>query len=206
MSRLRFALVATTLSVALASVAHGQQRPDLGPPCAFPQVEDSIKPVVVGPESVTKRLQVVQPLDAPVRILRADFTGATLTTGGFFRFTHTYSLEVVNITDQIATVISPHVYASSKGDADGKHAGAARPILRIPLGPGQHRILRGNGTIEGSLQFDDDVRLRVGVASVTFDTCYWNNFQRVFPFGPGKSTLLDSLDAPTVPKASTRDW
>ena len=142
MSRLRFVLVVATLSVPFSSVAYGQQRAELGPPCAFPEVEDSIKPIVVGPDSITKRLQVVQPLDAPVRILRADFTGATLTTGGFFRFTHNYSLEVVNITDQVGTVIAPAAYASSTGDVVGAHAGGGiHPARWLRLGPGERGVL-----------------------------------------------------------------
>jgi hypothetical protein len=31
----------------------------------------------------------------------------------------------------------------------------------------------------------------MGIASVTFDTCTWNNFQNIFPFGPGRSTHPD---------------
>jgi hypothetical protein len=217
MSCLRFVLVVATLSVAVSSVAYGQRPSELGPPCTFPASEDVVKPIVVGPDSITKRLQVVPPLDAPVRILRADFTGATLTTGGFFRFTSNYSLEVVNVTDQTARFIAPAAYASSRGDSAGEHrGGGGGPTHRIPLGPGQRRVLKGDGVVtEGSLQVDDDVRLRVGISAVKFDTCYWNNFQKVFPFGPGKSSRPDSLDAfsqrpalirrTTVPEASTRD-
>jgi hypothetical protein len=196
MSHNRFVLVVASLSLALSSVANGQRaRPE--PACAFPEVADSITPAVIGPDGITKRLQVAQPLDAPVRILRADFTGATLTTGGFFRFTHTYSLDVVNITDQIATVIAPAAYAFSRGDAGGEHAGGGiHPARWLRLGPGQRGVLRGNGGItEGAVQFDDDVRLRVGISEVKFDTCTWNNFRNVFPFGPGKSTQLERPDA-----------
>ena len=196
MSRNCVILVVATLSVALSTVGYGQSRAELGPPCTFPEVEDSIKPMVVGPDGITKRLQVVQPLDAPVRILRADFTGATLTTGGFFRFTHNYSLEVVNITDQIAIVIDPAAYAFSKGDAGGEHQGGGiHPARWLRLGPGERGVLRGNGGItEGSLQFDDDVHIRVGIGSVKFDACTWNNFRRVFPFGSGESTQPQELD------------
>jgi hypothetical protein len=191
----RFVLVVATLSVALSTVAHSQ-RADLEPSCIFPEVQDVITPMVVGADSITKRLQVVQPLDAPVRILRADFTGATLTTGGFFRFTHNYSLDVINITDQFATVIDPAAYAFSKGDAAGQHAGGGiHPARWLRLGPGERGVLRGNGGItEGSLQVDDDVHIRVGIVSVKFDSCTWKNFRRLFPFGPSKSTQPDRLD------------
>jgi hypothetical protein len=189
MSLNRVVLVVATLSIALSSVGYGQQRAERAPACAFPEVADARKPVVVGPEDITKRLQVVQPLDAPVRILSADFTGATLKTGGFFRFTHNYSLEVVNITDQTATVIDPVAYAFTKGDAGGEYAGGGiHPARRLRLGPGERGVLRGNGGItEGTVQSDDEVHIRVGVGSVKFDTCTWSNFQRVFPFGQGKA-------------------
>jgi hypothetical protein len=195
------------LAVALPSVTHGQ-RADVTPRCAFPAVGNAINPVVIGPDSVTNRLQIVQPLDAPVRILRADFTGTTLWTDGtlgavgFFRFRHHYSLEVINVTDQIVTAISPHLYASSRGDLDGEHAGGGGgPVDRIPLGPGQRREIRGSGTIEGNLQLNDDVRLRLGIYRATLETCDWNNFRQLFPFGAGKSTQSDTPDgSPKIPR------
>jgi hypothetical protein len=196
----RFALVVAALSgVAMSTVGHGQQRTLQGPSCLFPESEDVTKPIAVGPDSIAKRVEVVQPLDAPIRILRVDFTGATLTMGGFFRFTHAYSLEVVNVTDQIASGIGPFVWVFS-GNAEGAHHGGGEgPFNRVPLAPGERRVLRvADGKVtEDRIEIGDDVRVRVGIASASFDTCTWRNWQPLSPFGPGKLTRPDSLDGTT---------
>ncbi|HKE83575.1 MAG TPA: hypothetical protein VKB50_07475 [Vicinamibacterales bacterium] len=146
MSHLRFALVVATLSVATSIAASGQERTPSRPPCVFPESEDITTPVVVGPDSIVNRLEFFQPKNAPIRILRADFTGSKLTMGGPFRFTHNYSLEVVNVTEQIALIVSPFVWVFS-GDVEGAHHGGGHgPINRIPLGPGQRRVLRTEGS------------------------------------------------------------
>jgi hypothetical protein len=183
MGRISFVLVVAALSgVGMSSVGHGQDRGVREPACTFPASEAVPKPIVVGPDSITKRVDVIQPQDAPVRIVRVDFTGASLTIRGVFRFTHNYSLEVVNVTDQSASGISPFVWAFS-GNAEGAHhAGGHGPIDRIPLGPGQRRVLRVEGKVtEERIEIGDDVRVRVGIDLVQFDTCTWNNWNNIKP-------------------------
>ena len=80
-------------------------------------------PIVAGPDDIVKRVAVVQPRDAPIRIVRVDFTGATLTIDNGFRFTHNYSIEVVNITDQTASGTGPMMWALSGNIAGAHHAG-----------------------------------------------------------------------------------
>jgi hypothetical protein len=198
MRRIRVALVVAALSgVVMSAVGHGQERAPSGPTCVFPESEDVTKPIVAGPDSIAKRVEVFQPKDAPLRIVRIDFTGATLTTGGFFRFTHNYSLELVNVSDQAASVIGPFVWVYS-GNAEGaRHGGGEGSFDRIPLGPGERRVLRvaAGKVTEDRIEIGDDVRVRVGIASASFDTCTWRNWQPLSPFGPGKSTRPDWLDA-----------
>src|SRR4051812_28583362 len=113
MRPIRFALVVTALAVSAMSSGYGQEREGSPPPCTFPAADHVTKPLVVGPEIITTRVEVSQSPDAPIRILRVDFTGATLTMGGSFRFTHNWSVEVVNVTDQTTTGIGPMVWVYS---------------------------------------------------------------------------------------------
>jgi hypothetical protein len=183
MGRIRFVLVVAALSgVGMSTVGHGQDRGVREPACTFPASEAVPKPVVVGRDSITKRVEVIQPQDAPVRIVRVDFTAATLTIGAVFRFTHNYSLEVVNVTDQIASGLSPFVWAFSGNAQGAHHAGGHGPNYSSPLGPGQRRVLRTEGPVtEEMVQFGDDVHVRVGIDLVKFDTCTWNNWNNIKP-------------------------
>jgi hypothetical protein len=198
MSRIRFALVVAALSgVVMSAVGHGQDRAPFGPSCVFPASEDVADPVVVGPDSIAKRVEFVQPKDAPIRILRADFTGATLMMAGFFRFTHNYSLEVVNISDQIASDVGPFVWIYSVGAEGATYKGGGYGgAFRSPLRPGERRVLRTERYVtEDRIPIGGDVRVRVGIVGVRFDTCSWRNWHSLSPFGPGKSTLPDSPSA-----------
>src|SRR4051794_11547160 len=128
MSHLHFALVVAILSAFdRSSVAHGQEHAPSGSACVFPG-SDVTAPVVVGPDDIVRRVVVVQPRDAPIRILRVDFTGATLTMGDRFRFAHNYWIEVVNVTDQAASGSSPMVWAFSGNAVGAHHAGGHAPL------------------------------------------------------------------------------
>jgi hypothetical protein len=165
--------------LAFSVTVHPQDSP---PPqsCPFEVTEQAPKPVVTGPADIVSRVQFLPQDAAPVRILRADFTGASLSVSGSLRFYDKYSLEVVNVSSQVVTIVHPFVQTLTAGGAMG-----GGPIVRGSLAPGERRWLRNEGHVaHGTAPVEDDVRIRVSIAAVSLEGCTWQDRRWADGFHP----------------------
>jgi hypothetical protein len=81
-------------------------------------------------------------------------------------------MEVVNVSNQAITVVHPFVQVLTAGD--GRMGGG--PIVRGQIAPGERRWLRHEGRVAyGRTPIEDDVRIRISIASVTVDGCTWED-------------------------------
>ena len=152
---------------------YGQDAPSTEPQvCPFDVLGAVGKPTVVGPADIVRRVQFLSQATAPLRILRIDFTGSALTIGGSLKFHDTYALEVVNVSNRVITGVHPLVQILTAGGG----AMGGGPIVREPIAPGERRWIRNEGrTRHGTAPVEDDVRIRVSIASAGFDSCTWED-------------------------------
>src|SRR5881628_2421457 len=103
--------------------------------CAFQVIAEAPTPTATGPADIVRRVQFLPQPAAPLRIRRIDFTGASLTIGGSLKFYDKYALEVVNVSDQVVTLVHPFVQTLT---SDGGPTGGGR-IVRGAIAPGERR-------------------------------------------------------------------
>jgi hypothetical protein len=140
--------------------------------CAFQVIAEAPTPTATGPADIVRRVQFLSQPAAPLRISRIDFTGASLAIGGSLRFYDKYALEVVNVSNQVVTLVHPFVQTLT---SDGGPRGGG-PIVRAAIAPGERRWIRNAGQVaDGAAPTEDDVRIRVSIAAATLDGCTWED-------------------------------
>jgi hypothetical protein len=140
--------------------------------CTFQVLAEAPTPTVTGPADIVRRVQLLPQPAAPLRILRIDFTGASLAIGGSLKFYDKYALEVLNVSNQVVTLVHPFVQTLT---SDGGPRGGG-PIIRGAIAPGERRWLRNEGQVaDGAAPTQDDVRIRVSIAAVTLGGCTWED-------------------------------
>jgi hypothetical protein len=140
--------------------------------CAFQVIGQAPTPTVAGPADIVRRVQFLPQPTAPLRIVRIDFTGASLAIGGSLKFYDKYALEVLNVSNQVVTLVHPFVQTLT---SDGGPLGGG-PIVRGGIAPGERRWLRNPGRVaDSAAPTEDDVRIRVSIAAVTVDGCTWED-------------------------------
>jgi hypothetical protein len=140
--------------------------------CVFQVIAAAPTPTATGPADIVRRVHFLPQTAAPLRIIRIDFTGASLAIGGSLKFYDKYALEVMNVSNQVVTLIHPFVQTLT---SDGGPRGGG-PIVRVAIAPGERRWLRNAGQVaEGAAPTEDDVRIRVSIAAVTLDGCTWED-------------------------------
>ena len=171
-NRVRRTVVLSMLSFLTFSVpVHPQEAAPLQR-CAFELTGAASTPTVTGPADIVNRVQFLRQDPAPVRILQADFTGASLSIGGSLTFTDKYLLEVVNVSDKVVTLVHPFVQLLTAGGG----AMGGGPIVRGQLAPGERRWIRNEGHVaHGIAPVEDDVRIRVSIAAVKLEGCTWED-------------------------------
>ena len=141
-----------------------------GNACKFNLSASQSRPRVVGPTDIVDRVVFLTQKDSPVEILVADFTGATLDVADAqFEFRDGHKFKIKNRSDR--TVYRVDVMGYVVEQTGGIGAGA---VWEGELPPGGTAVLRVAGGHGGGGAPDDEVKVLVGIESVSFDDCtYW---------------------------------
>ena len=160
-----------SILIATASIQSPGSFRDLGGnACKFNLSSSQSQPQVVGPADIVERIVFLTQKDSPVEILAADFTDATLDVAdAYFEFRDGHKFKIRNRSDR--TVYRVDVMGYVVDQTGGIGAGA---VLEGELPPGGTAILRVAGGHGGGGTDDGQVKVLVGIESVSFDDCtYW---------------------------------
>lgn len=138
-----------------------------GNACKFKVSASQSQPKVVGPTDIVERVVFLTQNDSPVEVLVADFTGATLDVGdGYFEFRDDHKFKIRNRSDRTVHQVDVMGYVADQTGGIG--AGA---VWEGELPPGGTAVLHVGGGHGGGGASDDEVRVFVGIESVSFDDC-----------------------------------